>query len=323
MSERDISELFEVQLDNDQGLRADRYIAGHLAIFNRSQIKSRNVRVLLNNKEIKLSKILNSGDIIRVEYDHLEPLKLTPEKINLDIIYEDNSSIVINKPQGMVVHPGAGNFTGTLVQGLLYHCLEMKDKFPDDDNRPGIVHRLDKDTSGVLISAKNPASLEFLASQFRNKGARKIYLAIVKGVPSKAEGRIETYIVRDQNNRKKFTVSEKRGKKAVTRFKVIKAWDNFSLLQLNLETGRTHQLRVHLLSIGNPILGDPVYGHKSGISPDIGLMLHAYRLSLILPDRIDEITAFTAPVPLRFIKIIEKLSGSSKEILSIIKKIQD
>ena len=323
MSERDISELFEVQLDNDQGLRADRYIAGHLAIFNRSQIKSRNVRVLLNNKEIKLSKILNSGDIIRVEYDHLEPLKLTPEKINLDIIYEDNSSIVINKPQGMVVHPGAGNFTGTLVQGLLYHCLEMKDKFPDDDNRPGIVHRLDKDTSGVLISAKNPASLEFLASQFRNKGARKIYLAIVKGVPSKTKGRIETYIVRDQNNRKKFTVSDNRGKKAVTVYKVIKAWENFSLLHLKLETGRTHQLRVHMRFLENPILGDPVYGRKSVTFPDISLMLHAYRLSLILPDKTDKIRTFEAPVPLRFSKIIKRLSSSPEEIFSLIKLIQD
>ena len=296
MTERDISELFTVELDNSEGLRADRYIADHLEIFSRSQIKNRNVRVLLNKKEIKLSKVLTSGDQITVEYDHLEPVNLSPEKIKLDIIYEDGNSIVINKPQGMVVHPGAGNFTGTLVHGLLYHCLEMRDKFPRDDIRPGIVHRLDKDTSGILISAKNPDALEFLSSQFRNKSTKKSYLAIVKGVPVKQEDRIETYIIRDQNNRKKFTVSKNRGKKAVTRYKVIEAWDNFSLLLLKPETGRTHQLRVHMLYIGNPILGDPIYGRKSENSPDISLMLHAYILSIILPDQNNMTRTFKAPV---------------------------
>ncbi len=323
MSERDISESFTVKLDDDEELRADRYIADHLGLFKRSQIKNRNVRVLLKGKEIKLSKILNSGDIITVEYDHLAPLNLIPEKIELDIIYEDSNTIVLNKPQRMVVHPGAGNFTGTLVHGLLYHCLEMKDKFPLDDIRPGIVHRLDKDTSGVLISAKNPEALEFLSSQFRDKSAQKSYLAIVKGVPVKSEGRIETFIARDQNNRKKFTVSEKRGKKAVTIYKVIKAWDNFSLLHLKLETGRTHQLRVHMLFLGNPILGDSVYGRKSGIFPDISLMLHAYILSLILPGDIDKISTFTAPIPLRFSKVINRLSSSSEDIFSLISLIQD
>ena len=323
MTERDISDSFTVELDNDIFLRVDRYIADHLGILKRSQMKNRNVRVLLKGKEIKLSKIVTSGDIITVEYDHLLPLNLIPEKIELNIIYEDSNSIVINKPQGMVVHPGAGNFTGTLVHGLLHHCLEMRNEFPQDDIRPGIVHRLDKDTSGVLISAKNPDALEFLSSQFRNKSTHKSYLAIVKGFPVKPEGRIETLIARDQNNRKKFTVSKNRGKKAVTIYKVIKAWDNFSLLHLKLETGRTHQLRVHMLLLGNPILGDSVYGRKSGIFPDISLMLHAYRLSLILPGEIDRISTFEAPVPLRFSEVIKKLSSSIEEVLSLIKLIQD
>lgn len=323
MTERDISESFTVELDNDRELRADRYIADHLGLFKRSQIKNRNVRVLLKGKEIKPGKILHSGDLITVEYDHLSPLDLRPEKIELDILYENSNSIVLNKPQGMVVHPGAGNFTGTLVHGLLSHCLGMKDKFSDDDIRPGIVHRLDKDTSGVLITAKNPDALEFLSSQFRNKSVQKSYLAIVKGVPVKSEGRIETFIARDQNNRKKFTVSEKRGKNAVTKYKVIKAWNNFSLLHLQLETGRTHQLRVHMLFLGNPILGDSVYGRKSAIFPDISLMLHAYRLSLVLPDETDKISAFTAPVPERFSIVIKKLSSSLEEVLSLIRLIQD
>ncbi len=320
---RDVSEIFTVDIDNPTGLRVDRYIADHLKIFTRSQIKNRNVRVLLHNKEIKLSKILNSGDTITVEYNNPEPLQLTPEKMDLDVIYEDNNCIVINKPQGMVVHPGAGNFSGTLVHGLLYHCLEMKDKFSRDDIRPGIVHRLDKETSGVLISAKNPDALETLSSQFRNRSTKKSYLAVVKGTPVKHEGKIETYIARDQNNRKKFIVSENRGKKAVTIYKLIKAWDNFSLLHLKLETGRTHQLRVHMLFLGNPILGDPVYGRKSGIFPDISLMLHAYRLSLTLPGAIDKISTFTAPLPPRFHKVIKSLSNPAEDVLSIIKLIQD
>ncbi|MCK5198374.1 MAG: RluA family pseudouridine synthase [Spirochaetales bacterium] len=323
MNKKDISESFTVELDNDTELRADRYIADYLGLFKRSQIKNRNVRVLLKGKEIKLGKMLNSGDIITVEYNHLPPPDIVPEKIELDIIYEDRNSIVMNKHQGIVVHPGAGNFTGTLVHGLLYHCLDMKDKFPRDDIRPGIVHRLDKDTSGVIISAKNPDALEFLSSQFRNKSAHKSYLAIVKGVPVKPEGRIETFITRDQNNRKKFTVSESRGKKAVTIYKVIKAWNNFSLLHLKLETGRTHQLRVHMLFLGNPILGDSIYGRKSGIFPDISLMLHAYRLSLVLPGDIDKISTFKAPVPLRFSKVVNRLSSSSEDIFSLISLIQD
>ncbi len=320
---RDVSEIFTVDIEN--GLRADKYLADHLNIFSRSQIKNRNVRIILNNKEIKLSKILNSGDVITVEYNNPESLELNPEKMDLDIIYEDKNSIVINKPQGMVVHPGAGNYTGTLVHGLLYHCNEMTDSFSDDDFRPGIVHRLDKDTSGVIISAKNPDTLEFLASQFRNKTTQKFYLAVVKGVPVKTEGIIETNIARDLNNRKKFTVSAERGKKAVSRYKIIESWGTLSLVLLGLETGRTHQLRVHMLHLGNSILGDPVYGRKSGLFPDISLMLHAYQLSINLPPASGngEIRKFKAPLPERFLEIIKKLSKYPKETLLLIEKALD
>ncbi len=319
---RDISEIFTV--DIKEGLRADRYLADHLNIFTRSQIKNRNVKILLNKKEIKLSKILNNGDVITVEYDNPEALELNPEKMYLDIIYEDKDSIVLNKPQGMVVHPGAGNYTGTLVHGLLYHCNEMAETFSDEDFRPGIVHRLDKDTSGVIISAKNPESLEFLASQFRNKTTKKYYLAIVKGVPVKSEGIIETNIARDITNRKKFTVSDTRGKKAFSRYKVIESWNNLSLVLMGLETGRTHQLRVHMLHLGNSILGDPIYGRKSGLFPESTLMLHAFELSICLPSLINKesttISKFRAPVPARFLDIIKKLSKSPEETLNLIEK---
>jgi len=319
---RDISENFIVDLD--ESLRADRYLADYLNIFSRSQIKNRNVRILLNKKEVKLSKILNSGDVITVEYNNPVPMDLSPEDIDLDIIHEDNNTIVINKPQGMVVHPGAGNYSGTLVHGLLYHCNEMTNRFNEDDFRPGIVHRLDKDTSGVIISAKNPDALEFLASQFRNKTTEKYYLAIVKGVPVKSEGIIETYIARDITNRKKFTVSDSRGKKAVSHYKVIESWKSLSLVLLGLETGRTHQLRVHMLHLGNPILGDPVYGRTSGIFPNASLMLHAYELSIALPPlgnkKNTEPEKFRAPIPRRFLEIIEQLSKSPKKTLLLIEK---
>ncbi len=324
---RDVSEIFTVELDNHENLRADRYIGDYLKLFTRSQIKHRAVRVLLHNKEIKLSKLLTSGDIITVEYNNPEPLELVPENMNLNIIYEDKNAIVINKPQGMVVHPGAGNYTGTLVHGLLYHCNEMTNRFSEDDIRPGIVHRLDKDTSGVIISAKNPDTLEYLASQFRNKSTQKFYIAMVKGVPVKNEGIIETNIARDLNNRKKFTVSKTRGKSALSRYKVIESYGDLSLVLLGLETGRTHQLRVHMLDLGNSILGDPVYGRKSGLFPEITLMLHAWQLSINLPSSVENgkvnISTFRASVPKRFIDIIEKISRDPKKTLMLVEKALD
>jgi len=322
MTDRDVSEIFTVELDNKKGLRADRYIADYLSIFSRSQIKNRNVRIVLNNKEVKLSKILNSGDIIKVEYNNLEALHLNPEKMDLDILYEDSNTIVVNKSQGVVVHPGAGNFSGTLVHGLLYHCIEMKDKFPNEDIRPGIVHRLDKDTSGVIIAAKNPETLEYLSSQFRNKTTKKTYIAIIRGNPVKQEGIIETNIARDLNDRKKFAVAQNRGKKAVSSYKILETWGQISLVLLKLGTGRTHQLRVHMLHLGTPILGDPIYGSKSSQFPDTSLMLHAYQLLLNLPGSVAP-RLFRAPIPDRFTKIIEKHTKSSVNILSLIQKAQD
>jgi len=322
MTDRDVSEIFTVELDDDNGLRADRYIADYLGIFSRSQIKNRNVRIILNNKEVKLSKILNSGDNIKVEYNNPQVLNLNPEKMDLDILYEDSNTIVVNKSQGVVVHPGAGNFSGTLVHGLLYHCLEMKNKFPNENIRPGIVHRLDKDTSGVIISAKNPETLEFLSSQFRNKTTEKTYIAIIRGNPVKQEGIIETNIARDLNDRKKFAVAENRGKKAISSYKILETWGQISLVLLKLETGRTHQLRVHMLHLGTPILGDPIYGSKSSQFSDTSLMLHAYQLSIILPGS-NTPGRFIAPIPDRFSKIIEKYSKAPVNILSLIQKAPD
>ncbi len=216
MSEYDITEVYTVETDFSKGIRVDRYIADYIKLFTRSQIKSRSVSIVFKGKNIKLSKILHNGDSIIISYNNQESSRLIPEDISLDIIYEDRNSIVLNKAQGLVVHPGAGNYSGTLVHGLLFHCMEIKKMFPEDDLRPGVVHRLDKDTSGVIIAAKNPETLEYLASQFRERRTKKSYLAVVKGVPFKKAGIIESFMARDFKDRKKFTVTETRGKKAVT-----------------------------------------------------------------------------------------------------------
>ncbi len=249
-----------------------------------------------------MSRRLMPGDLFEVQYTDPPKSKLIPQAIDLDILFEDSNVLVINKPQGMVVHPGSGNPEGTLVNAVLYYCRQIGEEFSGEMIRPGIVHRLDKDTSGIIIIAKNPESLEFLADQFRKGSVRKQYLAIVKGRPLAArKGRIETLISRDPHNRKRFAVpassgsSGCSGKRAVTYYHVLKEFDGFSLISLRPKTGRTHQLRVHMAYKGCPILGDPIYSRKS----DHPFMLHAYKLSILLPGEKD-LRLFRAPVPMRF-----------------------
>jgi 23S rRNA pseudouridine1911/1915/1917 synthase len=217
----------------------------------------------------------------------------------LDILYEDSRVVVLNKPRGMVVHPGSGVRSGTLVQGLLAHAREIAVNFPKEPVRPGIVHRLDKDTSGVIITAKDPESLEYLACQFRGRAVRKVYLAIVKGMPPQLRGTIRGHILRDPRHRKRFVHAETGGKPAETLYKVLSSRDGYSFVVLKPKTGRTHQLRVHMKSVGCPILGDPVYGRKDQSFSQAGLMLHAYSLSLVLPGENQERT-FRAPIPPEF-----------------------
>jgi 23S rRNA pseudouridine1911/1915/1917 synthase len=222
--------------------------------------------------------------------------------------------VVINKAQGMVVHPGAGNRRGTLANALLFRrlCREGILVPPPSvftapaDLRPGIVHRLDKDTSGVIIAAWDEKALAFLADQFKNRRVKKNYLALIPGTLKEAEGRIETLISRDRRDRKRFAVSAT-GRIAITRYRTLRSWKSHSLLLLRPKTGRTHQLRVHLRHLGHPIAGDPVYGSVDPFFPDCGLMLHAKSLSLILPGQ-DEAQIFRAPLPERFRLFIEKLN---------------
>jgi 23S rRNA pseudouridine1911/1915/1917 synthase len=292
------------------GMRIDRYISDVLKLFSRSQVKTRVDKLLLNNKEIKISKKIQQGDNLVIYYSDPPPLDLVPEKMDLTIVFEDKNTIVIDKPQGLVVHPGTGNRTGTLLNGVLDHCHELIDNFSDTSLRPGIVHRLDKDTSGIIVVAKNPEAHEFLSNQFRKRRVKKIYIAIVKGSPPEQEGVIETLIERDFMQRKRFMCSTKHGKKAVTFYRLLKSYDNYSIMLLAPKTGRTHQLRVHMKHLNCPIVGDPIYGRKDHHFPEASLMLHAVSIRLSIPFE-KKRTKFKSPVPLRFKLIVKALKNKN------------
>jgi 23S rRNA pseudouridine1911/1915/1917 synthase len=288
-------------------LRLDRYISEYLKLLNRSQIKSRNLKAEINGKSVKVSKIVNPGDSIKLDWDEVIATDLIPEDLPLNIIFENDRVVVIDKAQGMVVHPGAGNYQGTLANALYFRRLQ---KSSDEKNlvrslRPGIVHRLDKDTSGVIIAAYDDEALDYLARQFKQRKTRKTYAAIVKGKLPCEKGKIETYITRDSRDRKKFAVHESKGKYALTFYKVMKEWKGYSLVLLRPKTGRTHQLRVHLKYLGHPILGDPLYGGTDSHFSDLTLMLHAKRLSIFLPPNGLRMT-FKSPLPIRFRKIMRR-----------------
>lgn len=292
-----------------EGMRVDLYISNIFGLCSRSRLSHYGIDVEINGSPAKLSKKLKAGDRIVVTYTEPERPEIRPEEVPFDILYEDENVIVVNKPRGVVVHPAKGNYSGTLVQGLMYHCGELQANFSGDAVRPGIVHRLDKDTTGVLVAAKNRAAHEFLAKQFRKRKTKKRYLAVVKGRPPDQKGRIDENIERDRNHRKKFTVTGRGGKRAVTRYRIRKTYGRYSLLVLSPLTGRTHQLRVHMARLGCPILGDPVYARKDKRFPDAPLMLHAHTLTLILPGETGTRT-FSAPLPEDFKKTIAMIGCS-------------
>ncbi|MCL1813756.1 MAG: RluA family pseudouridine synthase [Treponema sp.] len=304
-------------------VRLDRYIAETLRLLSRSQIKSRCLEAKLNGKTVKVSRPVKNGDTIELSWQPAAPLYLEPENIALDLIYEDDRCAVINKAQGMVVHPGAGNHSGTLANALLWRHLNRPEQ---PDYRNGIVHRLDKDTSGVIIAAYDNEALAFLSDQFKAKTIRKRYLALVQGIPVNSKGRIHTRLIRDPRDRKRFTAlpiipdSKPQGKIALTRYHVIKSWPGYSLLILEPKTGRTHQLRVHLKHLGNPIIGDSIYnplyeGNRKDRDknfPNSALMLHALNLAIVIPGEIEQ-RVFKAPMPDRFKTVIAELNRRVKK----------
>ncbi len=300
--------IYTIQDARFEGMRIDKYLSDELALCSRSRLKSDLRRLTVNGREVKLSYRIAEGDVIEAELNEPAAPSFGAEEIPLEVLYEDERAIVIEKPQGMVVHPAAGNRSGTLVQGLLYRLERLGSEFGEECERPGIVHRLDRDTSGVIIAAKDPDSLEALSAQFQARETRKVYYAVVKGRPAAKSGTITGNIARDQAHRKRFTVSETRGKPASTGYRVLKIWKGYSFLRLTPETGRTHQLRVHLKAAGCPILGDPVYARKDPAFPDATLMLHAASLTITLPGETRPRT-FRSRLPDRFAEVLRRLEA--------------
>ncbi|MGD9940866.1 MAG: RluA family pseudouridine synthase [Clostridia bacterium] len=317
-------EILEGTVVIDVDSRLDRYIAENLGILTRSQLKARLVRAIVNGREVKLSRPVHDGDRFSLELEPEASRVELAEDLDLSVVYEDDSVIVVDKPQGMVTHPAHGNWQGTLANGLLGRFAAAREVagpagkssgepsgepvgYPEGTQaepsvpaRAGIVHRLDKDTSGVIIAARNAVAQEFLAAQFRERSTSKLYYAIVKGRPPAASGRLDSWQARDPANRKRFAPSEQgRGKRAVTDWKLLGASGDYAFLALKPRTGRTHQLRVHCRQMGCPIVGDPVYAKKDARFPEATLMLHAAELRIIIPGE-SEIRCFSTPLPERF-----------------------
>ena len=297
--------------DPPKDTRVDQYITRTVPGLTRSMISSVTTRLTVNGKVVKKSRIVKQGDAISITWEEPTAGELVAQDIPLDILYEDEDVIVVNKPQGMVVHPAAGNPDGTLVNALLHHDDSARPMEDEQRLRPGIVHRLDKDTSGVIITAKHLLAHDYLAKQFKDRQTVKHYIAILQGVPIEASGIIQTRIARDPHDRKRFSVTpdQQRGKDCLSVYRVLRRFgSNYALVLLEPKTGRTHQLRVHMKHIGCPILGDPIYGRRDRALPDATLMLHAARLHIRIP-KDDSPMTFRAPPPERFIELIRVFSG--------------
>ncbi|HOT58974.1 MAG TPA: RluA family pseudouridine synthase [Spirochaetales bacterium] len=281
--------------------------------LTRSQLKTRLKELIINGKPAKLSSKVKAGDTYDIVLNDEESTEIVPESIPLEIIFENNDLWVINKPQGMVTHPAHGNWTGTLANALLGR-FDTKNDMP---HRAGIVHRLDKETSGVIIAAKNLYAQEFLSMQFRQRTTEKFYIALVFGKPPHNSGTIDTWIARDTMHRQRFTVSKPEiGKHALSEYKLIKTFTTnetiVSLLLVKIKTGRTHQIRVHCKYLGCPIIGDTVYRTRASSNNSVTLMLHAYYIKIKLPIT-ETVSEFIAPIPERFITYCNALNYALDE----------
>lgn len=293
------------------GTRIDAYLADIFKELSRSYVQKllESGQILVNDKKAKSNYRIKQGDEIEINIPEPAPLEVKPEEIKFDIIYEDDDIIVVNKPQGMVVHPAAGNYTGTLVNALLKHCINLSGI--NGVLRPGIVHRIDKDTSGVLIVAKNDVAHKSLANQIKDHTVNRKYITLVEGVIKVDNGTIEGSIGRHHTDRKRMDIVST-GKHAVTHFKVLERFSNYTLIEAKLETGRTHQIRVHMCHIGHPVVGDPVYGIKKQKFNLEGQALHAALLGFIHP-RTGHYMEFSAPLPSYFEKLLNNLRNSCSE----------
>lgn len=302
------TEYFEVD-DNYDGKRLDKLLAVLYPSQSRTffQKLTKEGHVFVNDLVQKASFRVHCDDVVRVEIPPAVPVTILPENIPLDILYEDDDVLIVNKPKGMVVHPCPGHYSGTLVNAVMYHCMGNLSGI-NGEIRPGIVHRIDKDTTGSLIVCKNDHSHNSIAAQIKEHSVTRRYRGIVAGVVKESSGRIEGAIGRHPTERKKMAINEKNGKPAVTHYRVLETFANATYMEFELETGRTHQIRVHMASIGHPLLGDTVYGSSKNPYHLTGQTLHAMTIGFIHPTT-GKYLEVSAPLPEYFEKLLRKLRG--------------
>jgi len=292
-----------------EGLRIDKFLAEEFPEMSRSYIQKliKDEQVTVNGKIVKSNFKISEADLVVLNQPELKEPDILAEDIPLDILYEDSDLLIVNKPKGMVVHPSAGHYTGTLVNALMYHC---KDDLSGINGvmRPGIVHRIDMDTTGSLLVCKNDFTHNDIAEQLKVHSIRRVYHAIVHGVLKDDEGTIDAPIGRHPIDRKKMSINHKNGKEAVTHYKVIKRFRDYTYIQCQLETGRTHQIRVHMSSIKHPLVGDMVYGPAKCPFKLQGQTLHAKIIGIVHP-RTQEYLEIDAPLPEYFVSLLNKLEN--------------
>lgn len=298
-------------LESQAGIRIDKFLSDELPELSRSYIQKliKEELITVNEKTVKANYKLDTGDLVVVEQPTLKEPDILAEDIPLEILYEDSDLLIVNKPKGMVVHPSAGHYSGTLVNALMYYC---KDDLSGINGvmRPGIVHRIDMDTTGSLLVCKNDFTHQHIAEQLKEHSIKRIYHAIVHGVIKEEEGTIDAPIGRHPIERKKMSINHKNGKEAITHYKVIQRFQNYTYIQCQLETGRTHQIRVHMASIRHPLLGDTVYGPAKCPFKLQGQTLHAKTIGIIHPQT-EEYIEVDAPLPEYFSSLLKKLENFS------------
>ena len=301
------TETFEVLLEQENE-RLDKYVSLIYPDFSRSFFQKliKDSAILVNDKPEKANYRMKAEDVVTIQFPDAVETAIEPENIPLDILYEDKDVLIVNKPKGMVVHPSAGHYSGTLVNGILYHCKDSLSGI-NGEIRPGIVHRIDMDTTGSLIVCKNDISHVNIAEQIKEHSVNRIYEGIVHGNVKQDEGTIEGAIGRHPIDRKKMAINEKNGKPAITHYKVLERFGNYTYMQFKLETGRTHQIRVHMASIGHPLLGDNLYASgKTAFKNLIGQTLHAKTIGFVHPTT-HEYMEFQAPLPEYFENLLSRL----------------
>ncbi len=303
-----MKESYEFIAEKDmEAVRIDKFLSDNLEDLSRSMIQNliKSGNIFVNDKQIKANYRIRPMDHIVANIPEAKEIDIAPEDIPLDILYEDDDILIVNKPKGMVVHPSNGHESGTLVNAVLYHCKGQLSGI-NGEIRPGIVHRIDMDTTGSLIICKNDNAHRFIAEQIAVHSINRIYEGIVHGIVKEDEGTIHTLIGRSPTDRKKMAVLKSDGREAITHFKVLKRFKNYTYCEFKLETGRTHQIRVHMASINHPLVGDEVYGPKKCPFKLQGQTLHAKTIGFIHPSS-HEYVEFTAPTPDYFDELLKKL----------------